>query len=126
MKTTFTLGPWKLVKSCTVGKTLDGKFYHKAEICTPNHTEDFLPYIAEVWYRVPYRNTENEALKPDPEQLANAKLIAAAPEMYETARNFLAKIDNMTSEEFQRGEDKEEREALRAILAKVEGGADES
>ena len=53
---------------------------------------------------------------------ANARLIAAAPEMLTVASALLAKLDTITTEEFSRGEEKTEREALRAAIRKATGG----
>lgn len=47
-------------------------------------------------------------------EIARLRAVAAA------ARALLDKIDNMTTEEFERGREKAEREALRAALAKGE------
>lgn len=51
-------------------------------------------------------------VKPGPEAVANADLIAAAPELYETAKAYLEVIQ---------GDDSPEAIALRAAIAKAEG-----
>lgn len=50
---------------------------------------------------------------------ANARLIAAAPELVQKAQALLNKIDHITTDEFSVGEEREEREALRAAIAKA-------
>ncbi len=50
---------------------------------------------------------------------ADARLIAAAPDLLATAAAMIRAIDNMTTEEFMMGRDHEQREALRAAVAKA-------
>ncbi len=52
---------------------------------------------------------------------ANARLIAAAPEMLTALRMALSTLNYMTSEEFSHGKDKRTRELLAAVIAKAEG-----
>jgi len=49
--------------------------------------------------------------------------IAAAPTILEAAESLLARLENMTTEEFSRGEEKAEREAMRAAIALAHGKA---
>lgn len=58
-------------------------------------------------------------LMGDEHDHANARLIAAAPELADAARALLDRLDNMTVDEFQRGGERNERERLRAGLAAV-------
>ena len=66
--------------------------------------------------------TGNDAGPIDARSVADARLIAASPELLAAAGALLAKLDTMTTEEFRRGEEKVEREALRAAIRKATGG----
>lgn len=54
-------------------------------------------------------------------EFANARLIAASPELLEAAEALLSKLDHITTDQFSNGGEWEEREALRAIVAKAKG-----
>ena len=79
MKTTHTPGPWKVAGSCHVKEGANGLFYHVAHVTL---ADDFNkhPCIAEVDPRDRFCS-EREAHFPSPEQAANARLIASAPEL---------------------------------------------
>ena len=51
-----------------------------------------------------------------------AKLERQHDELIEKSKALLQKIDEITTEEFSRGDDKEQREALRKLLAEIEQG----
>lgn len=51
--------------------------------------------------------------------LDNARSIAGLPELIEAARALLRRIDNLTSEEFSKGGEREEREALETAAEAV-------
>lgn len=73
---------------------------------------------------LPDRDRENHIIgyeQAKEMRLANARIMAAAPELVEAAQALLAKLDNMTTDQFSKGEEREEREALRAITAKATG-----
>ena len=71
---------------------------------------DFMPLVATV-------NLEDV----DPEQgHGDGRLIAAAPDVVVAAKALLAKLDDMTIYEFERGGDGDYREALRRALKQVE------
>lgn len=77
-ETNHTPGPWKVSGACYIRPANDGQWLHELIVVTQ---DDFnpAPSIATVNCRA-YVDSEKEALKPDPEALANARLIAAAPE----------------------------------------------
>jgi hypothetical protein len=79
MNTQHTPGPWKVSGCCHVRSNYIGQWIHESIIATE---DDFFPNpcVARVECRE-YRSTQGEAYKPDPEQLANARLIAAAPDL---------------------------------------------
>ncbi len=76
---THTPGPWKVAGSCHVLPTVDGLYYHVAHVTV---ADDYAPnpMIAEVSTRGRYCSRA-EAHSPSPEQTANARLIAAAPDL---------------------------------------------
>lgn len=79
MKTDHTPGPWKVARSCHVKEAPDGLFFHVAHITVD---DDYAPnpIICEVGNRGRFCS-EQGAIKAGPEQAANARLIAAAPDM---------------------------------------------
>jgi hypothetical protein len=90
------------------------------------------PYAAAPWHveRGEIRNELGDVLANVPYTLgddqdhANGRLIAAAPELANAARALLDRIDHMTTDDFQRGGERREREALRAVLVCILGGED--
>jgi len=52
---------------------------------------------------------------------ANGHLIAGAPTLLEKAERFLEVIDNITTEDFSKGAERPEREALRLAIAHAKG-----
>ncbi|MFH1609005.1 MAG: hypothetical protein ABID40_00025 [Candidatus Bipolaricaulota bacterium] len=48
---------------------------------------------------------------------------ATVGEMVEVLKNLLLRIDDITTDEFSRGGERTEREAARALLARIKGGA---
>ena len=60
---------------------------------------------------------------PRASQLFDAapELLDAAPELLDAAKAFLAKLSQMTTEDFANGGDKAVREALALAIAKAEG-----
>ena len=62
----------------------------------------------------------NLGTMPEPiDPLELAQLLAAAPELAEAARLTLHILDDLTTRQFQRGEDKPARDSLRAALKKA-------
>jgi hypothetical protein len=57
----------------------------------------------------------------DPEIEANARLIAAAPELLEACKAMVARFDTLTTEEFSKGGEKAEREKIIAAIEHAEG-----
>jgi hypothetical protein len=100
--TQHTPGPWKVAACCHVRSNHIGEWIHESIIAAENDDHPS-PCVATVTCRE-YRNNYALAHSPDPEQLANARLIAAAPEMlaalqritdytqscYETPYNFVS------------------------------------
>jgi len=75
-----TPGPWKVAGSCHVRQSADGKFFHTAHITlADDYAEN--PCIAEIDHRGRYSTEESKAHSPSQEQAANARLIAAAPDL---------------------------------------------
>jgi hypothetical protein len=76
------------------------------------------------------RNSDGEVLASIPYSLGDehdqavARLLCAAPELLEAAKFTLDVLENMTTEQFQRGEDKPAREALSHANSLVEGKDD--
>lgn len=56
-----------------------------------------------------------------PEHKANAALIAAAPELLEACKSMIARLENLTSDDFHKGREKAERERMIAAIAAAEG-----
>jgi len=87
------------------------------------------PYSPGPWRadRGQIRNRQGDALASVPYTLgddqdhANGRLIAAAPELADAARVLLDRIDHITTDDFRRGGERREREALRAVLARIIG-----
>ena len=103
METKYTPGPWNL-----------GDKMHE-------HS-DGVVWSVPVWsHNGPeWGKMAAEGLAPTRDMArANAALIAAAPELAEAAQLTLQLLDGLTPEQFERGEDKPAREALRAALQKA-------
>lgn len=77
---THTPGPWKVAGSCHVHQNYIGQWYHVAHVTTADDYHP-TPCIADVCNRDDYHDSERAAHRPSGEQLANARLIAAAPEL---------------------------------------------
>jgi hypothetical protein len=77
--TQHTPGPWKVAACCHVRSNHIGEWIHESIIAAENDDHPS-PCVATVTCRE-YRNNYALAHSPDPEQLANARLIAAAPEL---------------------------------------------
>lgn len=109
----FTPGPWKdnslqdwarktgrgpdeMHLACAVWNEECDKF-----ICTTRHAPG-----------------KSQDVSPE-EQHDNARLIAAAPDLLTAAQAMLAKLENLTTEQFERGGEKAEREMLAAAIAKA-------
>ena len=82
----ITKGPWKVSNCCFVREAAEKKWQHEPIIAMEND-EAFSPTIATVSAKE-YRNTEKEAHGADPEALANAQLLALAPQMLEALEDF--------------------------------------
>jgi hypothetical protein len=90
------------------------------------------PYSPAPWQaeRGAIRNELGDVLASVPYTLgddqdhANGRLIAAAPELADAARALLDRIDHITTDDFQRGGERREREALRSVLLRIMGGED--
>jgi hypothetical protein len=95
-RATFTPGPWVVGSSVTAGNKLEG--------CSI-FAEKIKDQIG--WMRFDL----------DEENHANARLIAAAPEMYEVLSELLDTLEMSKGYGFD-----EEYEKAREVLAKVEGG----
>lgn len=93
MTTQHTPGPWRTIINC---QDYEGQPYLIYAGAEPVATID--------------RGIEDEA---------NAALIEAAPDILEAAAALLAKIDHITTKEFELGAEKAEREALRAAIEKA-------
>jgi hypothetical protein len=78
-ETQHTPGPWKVAGCCHVRSNHIGEWIHESIIAAENDDHPS-PCVATVNCRE-YRNNYALAHSPDPEQLANARLIAAAPEL---------------------------------------------
>src|SRR5437868_3901379 len=103
----YTPGPWKSRIASPSDATLivagpapDGDGYER--ICTVRARED------------------RDYSKDDDRALANARLIAAAPDLLEACRLTLQILENLTTEDYSRGGDKPARKALEAAVAKAE------
>lgn len=84
------------------------------------------PCIADVLNRGVYHKNEKDALSPDPEQEANARLIAAAPELLEALRmvdDFEAYVINEAAPDIST-RNKAWIKQARAAIAKAEGRAE--
>ena len=83
---THTPGPWKVSKCCIASPALPpGKWHHVAQVGLADDY-DPQPLVADIHTRGVYHNSEAAALRADPEQLANARLIAAAPDLLEACK----------------------------------------
>ena len=114
---TATPGPWTVAGSCHIRQTVDGKWYHEAHIACADET---MPCIAQVHCRE-YRDTERQALRADPEAAANARLIAAAPEMAEALRAMVGWAD-MFRDSLAYESGRKHIDAARAALEKAGAG----
>lgn len=74
--------------------------------------EGYTGYSARFIAEIPGGRNSEEAR-------ANAELIALLPELLQSSKALLDRIDNMTTHEFSLGGEKLEREALRSILDKI-------
>ena len=101
---TFTPGPWHAFEQNATNPNTKGLFEIDA-----NHPSGNRQTIAVTPYKGDARELD-----------ANARLIAAAPEMYEQCKLFEKFLSTLIMEGHS-GADLE-RDNLRAILAKVEGG----
>ena len=84
-ETRHTPGPWKVSGSCRVKEAAGGTFYHVAHVVLADDS-DPNPCVAEVGSRGRYCSRAREAHRPGPEQAANARLIAAAPDLLAACR----------------------------------------
>lgn len=89
-----------------------------------------LGYVSPGNWQVAYKNkikTEDGYFVCDDVDLPeDARLIAAAPELLQAAIALLDRIDNITTEDFRLGGERQEREQLRAAIAKALGLSVES
>lgn len=53
--------------------------------------------------------------------LGDGRLITSAPDLLKASLALLDRIDNISTEDFQRGGEKKEREELRAVLSQILG-----
>ena len=96
--TKHTPGPWEVVGG-TIIQTADER----------------RKWVAEV----PAASSIHETFITD---RANARLIAAAPELLEACEFALEELNDMTSMQFAHGADKEARQRLENAIAKAKGG----
>ncbi len=98
LKNQFTPGPWRIAFETRIeyGPYVAGKGFAVAEV-----------------FRDPVETGMPEEYK------ANARLIAAAPDLLDATQAVLDKLENMTTAEFSAGADKEVRENLAAAIAKA-------
>jgi len=75
-----TPGPWVVAKSYSVKAGPSGQWMHFLEVVTADFATNKSPCVAQITPRE-YRNTEREAYTADKEAEANARLIAAAPDL---------------------------------------------
>lgn len=115
-----TPGPWRISGSCFVKQSPDKKYFHELIVETHDAPSNRRPSIATVNARA-YVDTPKQALRPDKEAEANARLIAAAPELLEELEQlvgFLDRYPHQLSVDISGYLD-----SSRAAIAKVKGGA---
>jgi len=97
MNAQHTAGPWHKVK-------IDGRWQIFPGSCIgPDGNRWYQDYIA------------NDCVE------ANANLIVAAPDLLAAARLTLRLLEDLTTEQYSRGEDQPARDALRAAIEKAVG-----
>lgn len=126
-RATFTPGPWQLScidgveDSLMVGGGDDGSDI-VADIRTyENEISATRNSPRQMWVKKRLAELERQ----EKEAHANARLIAAAPEMYETCKLLLPIMQSIADDgHIRRGESRkgEHADKLREVLAKVEGG----
>ena len=103
MKAQHTPGPWKVDE---VGRHFDEEYlrlHNRFKLV--GKEMDNIAYIPEI----------------HPEAEANARLIAAAPDLLSACEFTLARLRDMTTEDFSKGGDKMAREELVKAIAKAKG-----
>ena len=83
--------------------------------------EVIIPYVEKEWIEGKVGKIVCEMGGNNDEDYANARLIAAAPEMFEAIKFAFDELEDMTTDEFSRGADKAVRDKLLKALAKVRG-----
>lgn len=86
-----TPGPWRVSGCCYIRNPHKDNWLHEPIIETIDAATNPRPSVATVNCR--RELTEHEASKPDAETLANARLIAAAPELLSALRGLLDQLE---------------------------------